>query len=175
MTGASMATTTYLSIEEYLHCSDWEPDADYVDGGIEERPMGENNHSKWQGAIQRWFWQHEEAWNVLIRPELRVRVSPTRFRIPDVAILDASLPQERIPTHPPVAVFEVLSPEDRIQRMTRKLGDYEAMGIPAIWVIDPDTGLCSRFENGQLLHAAEFSLPQRGIHFPMSEIAKLVR
>jgi hypothetical protein len=34
-----MATTTRVPVEVYL-CSSYEPDAEYVDGLIEERPMG---------------------------------------------------------------------------------------------------------------------------------------
>ncbi len=35
--------TTLVSVEEYLH-STYEPDAEYVDGVIEKRPMGEGPH-----------------------------------------------------------------------------------------------------------------------------------
>lgn len=45
---------------------------------------------------------------------LRIQVSPSRFRVPDVTILDLSLPIEQIITHPPIAVIEILSPEDAI-------------------------------------------------------------
>ena len=34
-----MATTTHVPVEVYLRSS-YEPDAEYVDGKIEERPMG---------------------------------------------------------------------------------------------------------------------------------------
>ncbi len=170
-----MAAHTQVPIELYLRSDEYEPDAEYVDGEIEERSMGEKDHSQWQKAIMLWFIQHEEKWRLQVLPELRVQVSPTRFRIPDVAILSADAPDEQIPTHPPVAVFEVLSPEDRIQRMLRKLGDYEQMGIPAIWVVDPKTGVWSRFEDGQMVRRSEFSLPERGIQFPMAAIAGLVR
>ncbi len=168
-------STTQVSVEQYLHCSEYEPDADYVDGEIEERPIGEDDHSAWQAAIQKWFWKHEDQWNIRVRPELRVQTGATRFRIPDVAILDAALPREPIATYAPIAVFEVLSPEDRIKRMMRKLGDYQQMGIPAIWVIDPESGLCSRFEDDQLVRRDDFSLPERDMRFAMAEIARLVR
>jgi Uma2 family endonuclease len=169
-----MALPTQVPIALYLHTT-YEPDAEYIDGAIEERPMGEFDHSAWQAAIQRWFFRYEDAWNILVCPELRVQTSTTRFRVPDVAILDASLPREPFATNPPLAVFEVLSPEDYHTRLIRKLGDYEQMGIPAIWVIDPQTGLFERFADGQLARGSEFSLPERGIHFFMAEIAKLVR
>ena len=47
-----MAATAFVPVEVYLRTS-YEPDADYVDGSIEERPMGENDHSAWQDAICR--------------------------------------------------------------------------------------------------------------------------
>ena len=169
-----MATPTKVPIELYLHTT-YEPDAEYIDGEIEERPVGENGHSAWQQAIAFWFGLHADEWNIVVRPELRVQTSETRFRIPDVAILDATLPREPFAISPPLAVFEVLSPEDYHTRLIRKLGDYEQMGIPAIWVIDPETGLFERFADGQLARGSEFSLPERGIAFPVTEIAKLVR
>ena len=44
----------------------------------------------------------------------------------------------------------MLSPEDRMSRMLIKLTDYEAMGIRTIRVIEPETGVISRFEQGVL-------------------------
>lgn len=75
---------------------------------------------------------HDEDWGIRVRPEFRVQTSATHFRVPDVAILDASLPQEPTATRPPLTVFEVLSPEDYHLLLMRKLADYEQMGIPAI-------------------------------------------
>ena len=37
-------------LDVYLK-SDFEPDAEYVDGEIEERPMGEYDHAAWQGRF----------------------------------------------------------------------------------------------------------------------------
>ena len=47
-----MATTTHVPVKVYLRSS-YEPDAEYVDGRIEKRPMGEFDHSSWQQAILR--------------------------------------------------------------------------------------------------------------------------
>jgi Uma2 family endonuclease len=112
-----------VPLQVYLHSSEYEPDAEYVDGEIEERPMGEFDHNAWQQAIQLWFWQHAKEWNTRVVPEQRIRVAQTRFRVPDVTVLDRSRPIEQIVTHPPIAVFEVLSPEDTLRRLTRKLED----------------------------------------------------
>jgi Uma2 family endonuclease len=165
---------TVVPIEVYL-LSEYEPDAEYVDGEIEERNVGEYGHAAWQRAIQLWFWKHEEEWNVQALPELRIQTSRTRFRVADVAVLDLSAPTSPITTHPPVAVFEVLSPEDRVQRLVRKLGDYARMGVEGIWVIDPETGACFSFENEQLVPRTRLSLPQRGIDFELLRIGELLR
>ncbi len=90
-----MATTAHVPIEVYLR-SYYEPDAEYVDGEIEQRPIGEDDHSAWQEAICAWFRQHRNEWNVRIRPELRVQVAATRYRVADVAVLDRAQPREPI-------------------------------------------------------------------------------
>ncbi len=168
-----MSTTTYVPVEVYLNSS-YEPDAEYVDGEIEERPMGQFDHSSWQQAILRWFWPHEVEWNLRVRPELRVQVSPTRFRVPDVTVLDRDQPPEQIITHAPLAMFEVLSPEDTLQRLKRKLDDYAAMGIPQIWVIDPQDGSFSRYEERQLLRSDKFTIAAKGIEFEIARIGDLL-
>src|SRR5580700_8732956 len=88
---AATTTQTYVPVEVYLRSS-YEPDAEYVDGQIEERPMGEYDHSAWQEAICFWFRQHAQDWNVRVRPELRIQVAATRFRVPDVTVLDRAQP-----------------------------------------------------------------------------------
>ena len=148
-----MATTAFLSVAEYLSSDLYEPAADYVDGEIEERPMGEFDHATWQQAIERWFLQHDAEWNIRVRCELRVQVSPTRYRIPDVVVFDRSRPIEQMLTHPPIAVFEVLSPEDRISRLLVKWADYARMGIRAVRVIEPATGEIFVYERGALIPA----------------------
>ena len=171
----AMATAVRISVEEYLHSDEWEPDVDYVDGKIEERHKGEIPHGKWQRASLHWFLLHEEQWCLFACPEVRVQTSATHYRVPDVLLLREGASDEKIVTHPPVAVFEVLSPENRVQRMMRKLGDYAAMGVREIWVVDPDTAVWTRFEDGQLLRRERFALPEGGIDFAMAEIATLVR
>jgi len=168
-----VATATKVPVEVFLQSDEYEPAADYVDGEVEERPMGEREHSFWQGAIQKWFFKHEDEWNVYVCPELRIQTGPNHFRVADVAILDRDAPVSQITTHPPLAVFEIHSPEDRVQRLMRKLGDYAAMGVGDIWVIDPDTRVFYRFEKGQLLHRDRFSAG--AIDFPVSEIVALMR
>ncbi len=128
--------TTQVSLEEYLR-TDYEPDCDYVDGELEERQAGELQHSAALGFLVGRLLAGTEFSKLLVCPVLRLRVSPTRVRVADVAILPTKIPYEAVPTRPPVAIIEVLSPEDRVSRYQQRLDDYLAMGVANIWVIDP--------------------------------------
>jgi Uma2 family endonuclease len=171
---ATTAEATHVPVEVYLNSS-YEPDAEYVDGVIEERPMGEFDHSSWQHAIELWFAQHGKKWGIRVRLELRIQVSGGNFRVPDVTVLDRSLPVEQVITHPPIAVFEILSPEDTVTRMMTKLGDYERMGIQTILVLDPN-GKHFRYTAGALepLPSLAFDLPGSACRFDLAEIEKLL-
>lgn len=110
-------------------------------------------------------------WNIRVYPELRVQVTPSRFRVPDVTILDRDRPPEQIITHPPITLFEVLSPDDSMVRVMRKLKDYQAIMIPEIWLVNTETRECFRFEHGQAVLRTHFSRP--GITFALTLIETL--
>jgi Uma2 family endonuclease len=168
------ATTTFVPVEEYLRSS-YDPDAEYIDGQIEERAVGENDHSAWQDAICAWFRQQLTSGQIRVRPELRVQAAPTTFLVPDVSLLDRNLPVEKIATHPPVAVFEILSPTDTFKRVTAKCARYHRMGIQTIVVIDPD-GPAYQFKSGSLekIEIRAFDLPGSAARFDLDEIEKLL-
>jgi Uma2 family endonuclease len=92
-----------------------------------------------------------------------------------VTVLDFLRPAEQIITQPPVAVFEILSPEDTVLRLKRKLDDYTNMGISQIWVIDPEDASFSRYQDKHLLRSSSFVDPARSILFDTQEIEKLLR
>lgn len=172
-----MAATAQLvqsPLELYLRTS-FEPDAEFVNGEIVERAMGEFDHSSWQHALELWFARFAQEWAIRVRPALRVQVSSNNFRVPDVVVLDRNLPIEQIITHPPLAVFEILSPDDSLSRLLAKLREYERMGIPTILVLDPQ-GEHYRFRQGSLepLPAEPFDLPGSRCRFDLAEIVKLL-
>lgn len=171
-----MATlANFVSVEEYLRNPDWER-CEYVDAAIEERGMPTYDHSAWMQAICLWFGQHAEEWNIRVRPEYTNKASETRYRIPDVSIIDFDLPKESAAAvTPPIAAFEVWSPDDRISRVLQRLHDLETMGVAQIWLVDPADGVWQRFHDGRLMVCEDFHLADRNIHFSMAEITKLVR
>jgi Uma2 family endonuclease len=132
-----MATTTaLLSIEEYLKTV-YRPDCDFVDGELEERNVGEHDHNRIQLFLGIWFHSHEKTWNIEVIPEQRTRVSKSRVRIPDVCLVSRDISVEQVTVNPQILCIEVLSPEDRLSRMTKRMDDFAAMGVPNLWIIDP--------------------------------------
>ena len=127
-----MDATTLISVEEYLS-SGYDPDMDYVDGELEDRNVGEKDHAKLQLRMARLL-DNLGGWFVTI--ETRIKVSSTRFRVPDVCVY-AQEPDEQVFKDPPLLVIEILSPEDRMSRMQRKIEDYYRMGCKNIWILDP--------------------------------------
>ncbi len=154
--------TTLVSVEEYLRTV-YEPGAEYVDGVIEERNVGEWWHAGWQMAISAYFFNRSDEWGIRVRPEQRTRTGERRYRVPDVAVFDEHTPPDPVAVVPPLIAFEVLSPEDRIYRMIVRLADFESMGVPAIYVVQPEDGGLMRLENGGLKTAEEVVLRDRKI------------
>jgi|SRR5215469_5274496 len=126
-----------VSVEEYLS-ADYEVDCDYVDGEVLERNMGDRDHAWLQMAIGSYFFSRRKEWNITVLPEIRIRVSPTRFRIPDIAVLLGDT-EEKIPTKPPFLCIEILSPDDRWSRVEGRINDFLKMGVRYVWVIDPES------------------------------------
>ena len=69
---------------------------------------------------------------------LRVSVTPTRIRVPDLVVLRPGVIQD-ILTAPPLLVIEILSPDDTYSDLQERCQDYRAMGVETIWIIDPKT------------------------------------
>jgi Uma2 family endonuclease len=135
MDNLDMGVAKLVSVEEYLSRS-FEPDCDYVDGELEDRNVGEKEHSKGQMWLGSYLHVRRKQWGIAVWPEQRIRVSPTRYRVPDLCVTLGE-PDEQVFTHPPLLCIEFLSPEDRPGRMQRKINDHLNFGVRFVWVIDP--------------------------------------
>src|SRR5450432_68481 len=124
--GSPMSSTTSISVSEYLNSS-YSPDSDFVDGRIEERSGGEHDHAAVQAALILWFGQRQNEWNIEVLPEQRIRVSPTKFRVPDICLVSLDQPVEQILTKPPLACIEILSPEDTLRRTQERINDLSRL------------------------------------------------
>lgn len=134
-----------ISVEEYLRTS-YRPDCDYIDGRVDERNLGEFDHAELQTALAFLFRLNAQVWNVRAVVECRYQVKPTRFRIPDIAVLRAGQKVDRIIREAPLLCIEVLSPEDTWKRLEARIDDYFEHGVQHVWVFDPDTRTAFRYE-----------------------------
>ena len=169
-----MSTGTLVSLEEYLAAT-YEPDCDYVDGHLEERNVGEWDHARLQGRILALL-LHYEAQGLIALPELRLRVSASRFRVPDVCVFSRD-PNQAVPSTPPVLCVEVLSPEDRMSRIEVRINDYLAMGVHAVWVLDPETRqafTATAAEGLREVKSEVLSLENPMIMLPLSDVFQVL-
>jgi Uma2 family endonuclease len=158
-----------LSLEEYMATS-YSPDREYIDGVLLERNVGRGKHSDTQTALAALLRELVRGKGLRARVEQRVKVAGGRVRIPDVCVIAA--PEETV-TIPPLLCVEVLSPDDRWSRTNASIRDYQAMGVPCIWIIDPYSGRAWIFDtenppaevqDGRLLAR------QLGIELPLADI-----
>lgn len=126
----------FVPVEEYLSTA-YEHDCEYDNGVIVERPLGEFEHAYLQALLATIFTNNMEAWGVFGLTEQRVQINPSRFLVPDICVLRRDWQRERILTHPPLIIIEILSPEDTMRRVRTKAAQYLSFGVEHVWVIDP--------------------------------------
>jgi Uma2 family endonuclease len=128
-----MSAGTLISVEEYLRTS-YSPDMEYVDGELVETHVGEKHHCQVQSNIV--FVLRTKYRSIRVYPELRSRVTATRFRLPDVCVT-LQPPPGKVLEQAPFIAIEILSEEDRVSRWMEKLEEYSKLGTRHIWVFDP--------------------------------------
>ncbi len=164
------AALPFLSIDEYLH-SVYEPDMDYVDGVLEERNLGELDHSGLQRRLLLLLCRISDSMEQRTFPEARVQVSPTRFRVPDLCVLTPGFQDTAIIRQAPQLCIEVLSPEDRLPRVLARCRDYLAMGVPEVWIFDPVQRSASRMRADGTLQEVEGTLELAGTEITLDVAA----
>ena len=161
-----MDVAALVSVEEYLH-TDYSPDREYVDGVVVEREVGQKPHSRVQRNLIHFLSLRYPA--LFVWPEQRVRTIPgRRWRIPDVCVTLDEPPTDVFET-PPFLCIEIVSSEDRISRVIEKLEEYQAFGVPHIWVIDPLRSKAFFFRDG-LQELKSDGLTAGDIRLPLSEV-----
>lgn len=132
-----MSAAVHVPLAEYLS-TEYEPDCEYIDGVLEERNVGKRRHSKTQGLLCSWLGPREPQHGYDVLVGQRVRISASRFRIPDICLVARDETDEVIQS-PPVLWIEILSPEDRWSRIQAKVADVLRFGVGTIWIVDPYT------------------------------------
>jgi Uma2 family endonuclease len=146
-----MAVETLISVEEYLRTS-YSPDVEYVDGELMELNVGDPLHSLVQSNLI--FALRTKYKNIKVLPEVRSKVTATRYRLPDVCVT-MSLPAAKVLLDPPFVAIEILSEDDRMSRVIERLQEFAAIGTPNIWVIDPRLKQMFTFDGSALREVQE--------------------
>ncbi len=160
-----------VSVEEYLSTV-YEHDCEYVDGVIEERDLGEFEHSFLQLFLGSIFVAHRTEWGVVAVTEQRIQTQGDHFRVPDITVLRAGTPRERILTHPPLLVIEIQSPEDTLRRTAAKAAEYLAFGIEYVWIIDPTARVAylGTADGLELVRTGELTIPESPIRIVLGDL-----
>jgi Uma2 family endonuclease len=161
--------TTLVSVDDYLHTA-YEPDVDYLDGELEERNVGEFDHSSVQQMVWLWFHNYRNEWKIRPVIEQRTRLTPTRVRVPDVCVFSKETPIEQVFTRPPLIAIEILSPEDRHRRMQTRIDDYIRFEVKNIWVIDPTTREGWNCSSGDWVRTDRFDVSDSKIYLSITEL-----
>jgi Uma2 family endonuclease len=146
----------FVSEEEYLSTS-YEPGVEYVHGRLEEPVMVQSVHGRLQSWLIKWFGRHEDEWGIDTAVEVHTRVAQGIYRLPDV-IVDHAGPWDPVLKKPPLIAIEVLSPDDRHWKVLKKAREYSAMGIPNVWLIDPETRVVEVWRDNAFVIVTEMEL-----------------
>jgi Uma2 family endonuclease len=166
-----MTSATLVSAEEYLATS-YRPDRELLDGELVERNVGEYDHSNLQTALSTRLRIRQREWNVRVLTEQRVQVRPERYRVPDVCIVSRDLQIEQVFTRPPLVCIEILSKDDSLRSMQKRVDDYLSFGVPNIWILDPAPLLayvCSR-TGFQQPEGGILEVPSSPIRIPLEDL-----
>ncbi len=161
------AIVNTISVEQYLHTS-YEHDPEFIDGVIKERPMPTRLHAFTQALLGHWFLLHMEEWKVMPMSEVRTRVQPARFRLPDIAVTPISLLSSSPLAEPPLIAIEILSTDDSFADLRERAADFATMGTAYIWLIDPEKQQAFTWTNAAWTPAAQLLLPGSPVHLDLN-------
>jgi Uma2 family endonuclease len=149
-----------VSLQEYLRRTE-KPYCEYVDGILLPKSLATTQHA-WVQYLLVMLLRRQGA-DALF--EVTVRLSDTRFLIPDV--IAAPTIRSPYPTEPVQLCVEILSHDDRLGAMLAKCEQYHSWGVPFCWVVDPEKQTAwqyhagrepERLEKGGVLQAGELSV-----------------
>jgi len=147
-----------ISVDEYLSASYPDGDREYLDGIVVERNVGTPGHSALQKILIVHLAAFEKNLQIAVRPECRTRIAQTRYRVPDVLVMERPFRQtDRVVLDPPLLVVEISSPEDRLVDTLRRFREYEELGVRHIVQMDPEDRTTYRFIKGDLVRSDDLT------------------
>ena len=147
-----------LTLEEFDRLyGDEKPYYEYSNGEAIQKPLPTLLHSSMQFVLMKIF----RDWGMTAGAEVRIKLNQDKQPLPDV-ISDERL-QHPCPTRPFAIAVEILSPDDKMQRILRKCRFYAEQGISYIYVFDPEDRTAQRWNavSASLESVAEIEVPNR--------------
>jgi Uma2 family endonuclease len=164
-----MPTRVAMRESEYLAKPFPGPEPDFVDGEMIARGMPTNHHSAIQFFFAFAFGLLGQRVLLFVRPELRLRIRPDRRRVADLAIFEER-PTGEETNLIPLVVVEILTPDDRMVEVQRKLADYAGYGVPHIWIVNPMLRAMYVYADKTLREVDVLELPQYDLRFPCEQV-----
>ncbi len=133
-----------LTLTEFLNLPETQPASEYINGKISQKPMPQGKHSRLQDKFSKVINAAAEAKKIACAfPELRCSFGGSSV-VPDIAVFT----WERIPTDEdgsianvfaiaPDWIIEILSPDQRPAKVTKKILRCLEYGSQMGWLIDP--------------------------------------
>ena len=147
-----MSSRVQIPVDEYLRTS-YQPDCDYVEGGLLERNAGDFLHSITQGEVYA-----------------RLRLGERQFRVADAAAFEEPIPAVKHPSSPPLVVVEIVSPDDRHGEIVRKLDECFRWGCPNVWLVDPNNRRLYVYSERGLAETPVLELPAHEIRWTIDDL-----
>lgn len=167
------AGTTSIPVEEYLRTS-YQPNCEYIDGVLRQKPMPTWNHAALEG---RFFELISSGFpDFAAGCEATVRIREDKYLVPDVVVQYRNRIQRPYPTDPVHICIEILSPDDRMSEVLAKCEEYHAWGVAMTWIVDPEARRAWEYRSGQRLAEvpANGSLTAEGISIPLSDLFSIL-
>ena len=138
-----VSTVAYTSDLETVRRShiDEKPYYEYWDGQAIQKPAPSVLHSLLQVILINLL----RETGLISAGEVRLQLNRTRQPIPDV--IAGNRLQHPYPTKPFAVAIEILSPDDRMQRLLRRCRFLSEQGIPYIYVFDPEDRTAQRWSH----------------------------
>jgi Uma2 family endonuclease len=158
-----------MTVDEYLHTSFPDLDKEYRDGEVVERTLPDYLHAKAQAQIGSLFVALRKTLHLYPAAGVRLKLRPSHYLIPDIAVFHPAEPSERVPSSPPFVVIEILSPDDRLTAVREKLQEYRQWGVPHVWLVDPHSKRLYTCGEG-LLEVATLKIPELQLEVTPADI-----
>jgi Uma2 family endonuclease len=149
---AAVPNLPLVSVDDYLEASYPDGDREYLDGVVVERNVGTPGHSALQKILIVHLAAFERGLKIAVRPECRTRIAETRYRVPDVLVMERPFRQtERVVLDAPLLIVEIVSLDDKHTETLRRFREYEKLGIRYIVQMDPEDRTTYTFVSGSLV------------------------